>query len=505
MGCDPAFDYSQVAEERKKNSRKDDKKGKPAAEQHDPAATNPHLDQLGRSLKKALREVAGGVASPEELELEQDNGDVSDTQDPSPLEVRAHREATRNTSAFKAVSRNDLTALDVTYKYRAPPPGTYRPKEEWSQKRVQTMDFGYREPTKSRLAIALEQKVASLQAMKQPVDHLTKKAVSVELLDEKPERVKPRVLEFDLKKSLPRPDLIKQANINFNINSFTAGVLDGDLKCSHIPRQPVHDFAKTSTASPKPTETYFQPGQYNVKLAITRPAMDKKNIPFEMQRSRKPPKELCGRFEVDGREGDHLPDRSLARSCPLLPKYDVIKVPDIKKYTKRPPVVKPSAGEHHDKRDPEIDAKVLHHAMTFDASEAHRFKWPKTKVPESFDKSLTREQHAKITRAYGTDLCRKLARENLTEGPRQVEHLTDIEVKPSLQPRVIVRDFGCMPHREVTKDHAEPPGRHKDFQQAETFARPVRHGDARTDTAAFSSLSQGISDMRRTRAFDPLG
>lgn len=449
VGCDPAFDYSQVAEERKRKSKNDDKKAKPAVEQPDPGASNPGLEQLGRNLKKALREVAsGGTASPDELENEQDSGDVSDAQDPSPQEVRAHREATRNTSAFKARSRNSIDALDVTQRYRAPPPGTYRPKDECFQKRVQTMDFGYREPTRSRHAIALEQKVLSLQAMKQPVDHLTKHAVSVELLDEKPQRVKPRMTEFDLKKALPRPDLIKQSNITFHVNSFTAGVLDGDLHCSHIPRQPVHDFAKTSTAVQGPTTTYFQPGQYNVKLAITRPTMDKKNIPFEMQRSRKPPKELVGRFEVDGREGDHLPDRSLARSCPLLTKYDVIKVPDIKKYTKRPPIIHPRTGEYHKKQDPGVDAKVLQKAMTFDASEARRIVWTKTKTTESFDKSLTREQHAKINRAYGQDLAQKMSRENLTEGPRQVEHLSDIDVKPSLQPRVLVRDFGRMPHRE---------------------------------------------------------
>lgn len=506
IGCDPVYDYTQMEEDRKALGRKDDKKAKPPADQPDAGANSVQtgLEQLGRALKKALREAAGGAAGPEELEKEQEGGEESDDAEPSPQEVRALREASRNTSSFKARSRDSIAAMDVTNKYRAPPVGTYRPKEDCILKKVQNTDFGYKEPNRSRHAIALEQEVLALQAAKKPVDHLTKKAVQVELLDEKPERVRPRQIGFDLKKTLPRPDIIKQAGITFNINSFTAGVLDGDRNCSHIPRQPVHDFAKTSTAKPKPNTTYFQPGQYNVKLGAVRPSMDTKNIPFEMQRARKPPKETVGRFEIDCREGDHLPDRSLSRSCPLLSKFGVVKVPEIKKYTKRPPIVKPNAGEYHKKEDPSIDQVVLHKAMTFDISEAMQPTYRKTKVVENFDKSLTREQHAKISRAYGQDMFRKLTRENLTEGPRSVERLTDVDVKPSLQPRVKVRDFARMPQREVCKDYAEQPARNKSFEGADNFERIVRDGDARTDTSLLSPLSQGIADRRRVRSFDAL-
>lgn len=60
---------------------------------------------------------------------------------------------------------------------------------------------------------------------------------------------------------------------------------------------------------------YFPSGQYKVDLNVTRDKGDKKNIAFEKRPDRKPLRESVGRVEIISRMGDHLPDRSLARSC----------------------------------------------------------------------------------------------------------------------------------------------------------------------------------------------
>merc|ERR1719498_1073767 len=133
--------------------------------------------------------------------------------------------------------------------------------------------------------------------------------------------------------------MVKQANITFNTNSFTAGVLQGDKHQSGHTRGPEWDFAKTSTAPDKPREYYFQPGQYNVKWDIARPKLELKNIPFNQQQNRKP--------LMDHKvESIHLPDRSLSRpsaiclegmsSCPLLETR--VKNVNIAKFTKRKPI-----------------------------------------------------------------------------------------------------------------------------------------------------------------------
>merc|ERR1719277_737276 len=104
-------------------------------------------------------------------------------------------------------------------------------------------------------------------------------------------------------------------------------------------RGPEWDFAKSSTAKEKLREYYFQPGQYKPNLDAARETVgNKKNIGFELQTDR--PNLNKG----NERAGDHLPDRSLSRSCPCLAKFDKCVHPpkqvlQMAKCTTRPPII----------------------------------------------------------------------------------------------------------------------------------------------------------------------
>mmetsp|Transcript_64040 Transcript_64040/g.198267 ORF Transcript_64040/g.198267 Transcript_64040/m.198267 type:complete len:324 (+) Transcript_64040:667-1638(+) len=308
-----------------------------------------------------------------------------------------------------------------------------------------------------------------------------------------------------------RPDIVKAAGITFNHNTFTEGVLEGDLQCSQLKRNPSWDFAKISVAEPKLQETYFQPGQYGVKISATRERTDKKNIGFDKQRARKPLKELIGRIEIDSRLGDHLPDRSLARSfgmslsrsTPLLSKEPRVLGMAFDKYTPRPPLSKP-LPEYHRKEDPDIDRTVFTHSMTFDVLEADKFLRSKPRTTEKFDRSLNREQQFKSQRSFGEDVCLQRVKDNVTRGPVSVELLSEVGTSPQLQRRVThLQDFGHMDGREPEKRYTQAPPRNRDQGSAMKFERGVRDGDSRCDVNTLSPVAGGISELRATRTFDP--
>mmetsp|Transcript_47700 Transcript_47700/g.137347 ORF Transcript_47700/g.137347 Transcript_47700/m.137347 type:complete len:521 (+) Transcript_47700:102-1664(+) len=487
VGIDPAYDYSQMTELQRKLTSKKDKK--PKAQFGNGGA----LDQLREALKEA-------TAPPAAEEPEEDAA-----ADGSPRKAGAASQDAKATSkpswVFRARDRHSLQALDVENRFRAPPLGTYRAKHDLCDPRVKGHhDFGMREPTKSRSITNLEAEVSRLKEEGQDWEHLLKPVTSVEMLPEKPEPLRRRQLCYDWAKQVDRPDMVKVANIQYNDNSFTAGVLGGDLATSKMLRQPCFDFAKMSTSPGKPQETFFQPGQYKVNIDVSRPKLEVKNLPFEKQAKRRPMCEVIGRVEVKSRAGDHLPDRSLARSCPLLQPRQ--QVADFSKYTDRPP---PAVAKkpYHDASNPEIDRHVYQREMTHDDMAAAKATWSKPKDPGRFERSLDRQNHFKTQRSYGENVLMRMAKENTTRGPVSVELLPADSLTSSqqLNPRVLVREFDRMPSRDPEKKYAEPPMRNRDHSSAMRFGRGARNGDGRPNMEVLSPSAAEVSRKRSQRGF----
>eukprot|EP00928_Gymnodinium_smaydae_P062445 TRINITY_DN46301_c0_g1_i1.p1 TRINITY_DN46301_c0_g1~~TRINITY_DN46301_c0_g1_i1.p1 ORF type:complete len:539 (+),score=141.41 TRINITY_DN46301_c0_g1_i1:127-1743(+) len=499
-GCDPAFDYEEEARQKREAEKlKERQKQGAKADDHAGAGSASGMEQL----RRALRDCGPDGAVP----ADEAQGEEAAIAQMSPYDQRKHREATRNTAAFKAPNRNDLQKLDIVNRFRAPPPGVYRPKDDLlsSRPKVLGMDFGEREKSQSRKVKEVMAEVERLKAEGKPYDHLTKSGTSTQLMEGIPDSslLQRKQIDIDIGKQLPRPDLVKQAGIVYNTNSFTAGVLDGDK--IRLAREPEWDFAKTSTASPKPREYYFQPGQYKPNLNAVRQKLDVKNMPFKNQRARKPLKETIGRIEIDGRAGDHLPDRSLSRSCPSLSSWPRMKVPDIEKYSDRPPIINVNKTEWHNVKDPVVDQQVMQHRLTYDAFDAQRPLWQKQKDIK-FDGALQRQQELKKMRSYGQDLCIAMAKENVTRGPVSVELLDNWEVGNkdvfTAIPRVTIKNFGRMAGREKEKKYNIPPARERDNSHRAQFERSVRDGDSRCNTSFYSDTAAGINTLRASRSFD---
>jgi len=457
-----------------------------------------------------LREVAGTQGGDETQDEDADNDMQAGAKGSptSPSDLRKMREATRNTAAFKARSRHQLMALDVEHRFRAPPLGTYRPKEDLldSRPRVHQTDFGLRDRTRSRKIVEVEQEVARLKAEKKPYEHLIKSGTSVELMEGSPVKLGSKVVtKVNIAKQVPRADPTEGSGIQYHVNSFTAGVLDGDLNTSGLQRSPMWDFEKMSTTVEKKTETYFQPGRYKVNLEAVRPRLGGGNMAFEMRPSRKPLTEGCER------PGDHLPDRSLSRSCPILTRYggmlkaEPVKVPDISKYTERPPLLSTKL-DYHDESDPLVDATVYKKRMEFDAASAAKPIHPKPRVVTKFEKYSTRHMNLKVQRAYGEDKALAMTKASIEDGPKSTELLeSDIDDQPSLRERVKdVRNFHKMRSREQEPDCIEVAARNKDLSGAAKFKRAPREGDSKLETSACSDLAAGIGERREGRIFEEM-
>lgn len=504
-GCDPAFDYDADARHKLEAKKEKDREQKGLQNEDGNGAADAvsSLEQL----RRALREVQGaglGTGGEDDTEQEPEEAPLS------PQDARRLREQKRNTSSFKAVCREDLQKMDIVNRFRAPPPGVYQPKEDLlsSRRRVKDVDFNARDRTRSRKVLETEQEVERLKAEGKPVDHLTKTFTNIELVEGIPENklARKRLMDYDMSKVPPRPDVLKTSKIQFNDNSFTAGVLDGDKV--RLQRQPEWDFAKSSTAPEKMREYYFQPGRYKCDLDVTRTKLEKKNIHFDFQRPRKPMRETVGRWEIIERTGHHLPDRSLARSCPALSNRLDVKVPNLSHYTERPSIINVNKTEWHDTSNAVVDHQVMQHRLTYDASEAMRPLLPKNKSTERFHHSLSRVQEVKKMRSYGEDITYTMRKEFSTRGPTSVETLEDWEIdnKPVFTriPRVQVKDFTNMAGRDQEKRHICSPARQKDLRRAATFEREDREGDARVACTSFSDTAQGINALRHGRKFDDM-
>jgi len=515
VGIDPAYDYTEITELQKKLAAKEKKLKDPA--EHSEGTSGSPLSGLDQ-LRRALREVVGGSPGQEDGEGEEAGADEAKSLALSPQDVRSQREQTRPSRSFQSPSRHDISKLDIDnpMRFRAPPVGTYQPSDDLSRPRLHTVDFGLKNPTKSRKVMEVEKEIERLRSESLPFDHLTKSYTSVEMLEDTPEKPKARMPDYHIQKLTQRPDIVKAHGIVYNVNSFTAGVLDGDLRTSQLTRHPQWDFAKTSTGAPLDHGTYFEPGQYNVNIDTVRPKAEKKNIPFTKQMSRKPLREVIGRVEISERLGDHLPDRSLSRtcpmaprdsdgcrSCPLLSKELRVNVPNMDHYSVRPSII-PERSEYHRTDDPDVDLMVTTQLRTFDATKAKKPVQPRMRPADKFDKSLKRADDWKRQRAYGENIPIALAKENQKNGPVTVELLSDIDDKPSLRHRVKTRDIARMAGRDNSQEYTESPPRRRDLSGAAQFERGIREGDSRCKAMGLSQASGTIADMRATRHYEAL-
>eukprot|EP00441_Pelagodinium_beii_P019952 CAMPEP_0197661718 /NCGR_PEP_ID=MMETSP1338-20131121/51624_1 /TAXON_ID=43686 ORGANISM="Pelagodinium beii, Strain RCC1491" /NCGR_SAMPLE_ID=MMETSP1338 /ASSEMBLY_ACC=CAM_ASM_000754 /LENGTH=527 /DNA_ID=CAMNT_0043239325 /DNA_START=70 /DNA_END=1651 /DNA_ORIENTATION=- len=501
-GVDPAFDYKAMREAEKSHASQQASAN--AKDPSSPTGASTGLDQL----RRALRDVVGDKATleePDANEAEETNQSVAGTKAMGLM--RAQREQKRPNAAFLSTTREYQASLDLENRFRAPPPGSYRPNGALSDPRVLgqvDMSKGL-EPTKSRTNLVLEKQVMKLQAEGKPYEHLLKGVKSTELLDEKPERIGPRILVPDMDNYSVRPDMQKSSKINFQDNSFTDHVLDGDYATSSLLRSPKWDFAKLSVSEPKLRDTFFQPGQYKPNLDAVRTTLEKKNPHFENYQARKPLRETVGRTEIKKRAGDHLPDRSLTRfSTTCLSTRSRLLSPDFENYSERPSILPKGKKPWHDTSDPEVDKAVLNYQMTFNIMDAEKARWKPSKTVQDFNKDLTRQQQLKILRSYGQDVAMQRAKDNVTRGPVSVELLTDVDKSTQLQPRLKTQGFIHMDGREPEHRYVMSPARQKD-QPAKTFHRDIRVGESRVDSFGLSPLAGAISELRNTREYDALG
>eukprot|EP00931_Biecheleriopsis_adriatica_P004899 TRINITY_DN106493_c0_g1_i1.p1 TRINITY_DN106493_c0_g1~~TRINITY_DN106493_c0_g1_i1.p1 ORF type:complete len:523 (+),score=102.04 TRINITY_DN106493_c0_g1_i1:29-1597(+) len=454
VGTDPCFDYSAL----------ENVGGAPDAQDEKPA----YEQDLGGmdKLRMLLHEVAGHR---EELH-EDDALDEGLPKEPSVMTVRKQRELSRPSSAFKNRSRSELERLDVAARPRAPGPGTYRPEQadhclaafgRVKKPPDKTGTFGIREKHRSR----------KLQESDEPT--------STEVQEEVPEPAqRKQVCHVDMARQMPRPDLTKSAGIVFHESeaSDPEGVQYGHERCAaygHFYRQPCFDWQRMSKKDPKVADSYGEPGQYEA----AKPKTGTGTLPFEARPARKDLNQ--GSYRCT----DHLPDRSLARDCPNITKFGrlvapPIKVPDLAKYTDRPPLIVPGCQETHDENDPHIDEIVMHHKLTFDAHEAAKVMTRRARSASDFSKGLTRQQELQSRRIFGQDICYSLAKDNVERGPTSTEVLEgDMYDRPALQCPVQTFKFELMPGGAASKKHSEPSARGKDMSSAARFQRVLRSGE----------------------------
>eukprot|EP00933_Yihiella_yeosuensis_P080219 TRINITY_DN93622_c0_g1_i1.p1 TRINITY_DN93622_c0_g1~~TRINITY_DN93622_c0_g1_i1.p1 ORF type:complete len:529 (-),score=79.96 TRINITY_DN93622_c0_g1_i1:42-1628(-) len=498
VGVDPAFDYSEMEAQLKQHRlQKGKKKAMQKKEKLPAAEAGTGVDQLWR----ALRDVVG--ASPTE-----DDQNPKEADDPTSPEGAARsmspnkRKQERPSNWASSTSREHLQRLEEMQAQS--PECIYRPKYELLGPRVLVKDFGEKEKTKSRHEIRIEKEILKRQAEGQPFDDLIYDATSVELMEHIPERMREKPKIPDFVKQSARPDMKGR---EFNFNTFDAGVLDGSAysNSSESHRQPEWDFDKTSVAQEKMRETYFQPGQYNPKLDTVRPKREVKNIPWEQNSDRvvagkgaRNVKSLIG-------AGFHLPDRSLARSCPALSTQPRMLSPDFDKYSDRP--VEGVKKPYHNSSDPKVDRHVENYEKTFDIMETTKALWTRPRTVDHHNKGFTRAQQIKCLRSYGQDINLQLARDNVTRGPRSIELKEDPDStynQPSLTPTVTGRKFFRMAGREHEKKYLKSPARQKDQGNAAKFERGDRVGESKNAPQVLSPMAGAISTLRSTRTFDPL-
>lgn len=462
-GCDPCFDYSRLTELEPRaavapESESDDEDG--------------GLAKFRALLKKAN-------AGKEECEEVVSLANFSEPE-PSVMTIRRLREDKRPSSAFKNRSRKDLQKLDLENKYRAPPVGRYDPKEDclaafgkMKHPPEKVTNFGLREKAPNRKVpeAEFEPSLGIEECM-----HVQKKLV----------------VYVDMKNQRPRPDFMR-VECNDPVACDPENVLQGHLKCASYGRayrQPCFDFSKGSAARGKSTDSSGEPGKYDP----VKPKLASHCLAFEKRPARKP-------MNDGTRCTDHLPDRSLARDCPQQTGFGrmmspPVNVPDLGKYTDRPPLTRPSQEDQESSRE---ETEVPRHSPP-QANPLMR----RPRSAQDFNLSLTRRQELQSQRQFGQDLCLSLAKENEErQGPLSTEQLDcDVRDTPSLQRRIQSFDFELLPGRDgrMMKPARDPSARSKDQTSARRFQRSSRPGEARPWSAGRPRSAGSLSASNRPRS-----
>ncbi|CAE7795085.1 CA14 [Symbiodinium necroappetens] len=112
-------------------------------------------------LRRTLREVVGIHTTAEEQDPQQAEEDEDlDAKVPAG-QLRALREQKRPMSSFVSTSREYVNSLAIENRFRAPPPGSYRPMTHLCAPRVKTPVFTNGEPTQSRKRLLMEREAGA--------------------------------------------------------------------------------------------------------------------------------------------------------------------------------------------------------------------------------------------------------------------------------------------------------------------------------------------------------
>jgi len=490
-GTDPAHDYTAPSDAHKRVAAAS--RAKAERLQANAPGKSPHDDCLTK-LQKALIDNIGRGVVPEDKSNQQ-KGVANRHSTLSPLARRQAQETDRCSPVFLSPGRDYVDKHAVENQFRAPPLGTYKPKEHVVISRTHNTEFGERVQTKSLKAFEFEQQVDALNRQGKPVDHLLKSFVSVDYLDNAPERVQHRMRGFEINRQLPRGDIVQNSNINYNVNSFTAGVMDGDKKCSGVTRQAVYKFSESPSGA-KERPTYFIPGRFKLDGG----PRTSKIISFDKQLARKPFCETKGRVVVNRDHMAGIPDRSLARDCHLLE----TPVPsfDIKRMLDRPDVV--CGVEYHNSLDPIVDSQVMLRKLSYDVCTAERPILKKMPCVGSFSKALNRSQSMAALRSYGEDVClqrQQAARKNPAVRSTELLPLEDTE---PMRSQLGTCDYSRMVGRSPDFSQRELPPRRRDFHEASRFERGLKAGQTKCDVDALSPLSGRIGALRGARSYNAM-
>jgi len=294
--------------------------------------------------------------------------------------------------------------------------------------------------------------------------------------------------------------MIKLAKLEFNVNSFTEGVLEGDLVTSNLPRRPIWDFGKGQGFKPPNIDSYFQPGQYKTDgvLDKVRNKSCKIGVKFEKQPHRKP----LAKPIVHG--PSLIPDRSLSRKCPITVPTIKVGMP-ITLQSDRKPIGDPVKDYHH-KDDPKACQSVMRHEMEYDVCVAEKPLLRRPAAVSNIANSLNRDQAAQGIRAYGQDPV--LQRGKHMQKVLSVEKLpVDSVYRKQTQTghmRILGRDFTTMRGREDENIYIESPPRKRDFSAASQFTRGIRNGESLVNASEFSPLTGSVNQLRRARSYAAL-
>mmetsp|Transcript_73362 Transcript_73362/g.203635 ORF Transcript_73362/g.203635 Transcript_73362/m.203635 type:complete len:474 (+) Transcript_73362:66-1487(+) len=445
-GSDPAYDYSRIAADSQRGLKQTTSYGSPTS-----------MDPGLKLLRKELKKVVGDTSSVCDQE---DEAMIQPTflhaKSAAIVRERNEREERRPSSTFKALGRAKREQLLAGERGQAPPIRTC------------TSD--------PSIARSCTPGLVGFDAPKNPVPRRsdsTSELPNGEQLDPRKNREKCLV---DLAKTAPRKDFYGCVSSNERLPM--GRVLESDLKSSKRIRSPCWSFSSVSKVPPT-TETYSEPGEYDVNSDRLRPRSGGGNVSFAKQLPRRPmsaPSSSCPR-ELSS-SGGSAPSRH-------------VPTPNFTKATSRQPFPCATVGED------QVEVTDLAEAPA--KPERHR---PQSAV--CFGKTLSRDEHYKGLRKYGEDVDVHRMHEYVQNGPVSVEFTSDIGDGPQLRPHVATPHFKHMLGRSagVLPRHRRPARSGR--QCALKFERAARVGDGRCILRNLSDVAGGVVELRASRRYEPL-